>query len=330
MSKERPSHEYEIDWYKIGYTSAQDFNPINLSTCVPCNFPIRNKRSNSQRNDVVLTSAFSKTYNVVPFTRSLRTTGSKASILIFVDVISEYKINHGETGKFLRSCGVTCVLIGLISQSRHKLLTLRNSVIYDFLKLRQNFLYRGLILDLYDTIFQGDPFHKDLNESEIGITIETEPCDSTQQWGARLLFGPIAYLLIKKPCVNAGTIIGSIPMLVRYLEFYTAYLNSINPIVLKKIKKFPDQVIMNLLVGFELTEIPLHLYKVTDEYVGLWDVFNSSATFKIGHFKMPDQVEYPLVVHLFDRSLVFYHSILNSCPQLFPVSDNYTRIIYAE
>lgn len=325
MNVNKSYYKYEKPWFIEGYNDISEFNQVISPACTLCKFSVRNKKSNSTPRDAVLLGTFNLIYNVIPIARTLRTTGCKASLVYFVEVVSAYKLKTTKVGEFLKSCGATFINLGLIDISREALLPLRNCVLYDFLKTRKNVFHRVLIVDLFDTIFQGDPFHSDLNESEIGVCAESLTCGGSQQWGAELVFGHHAKKLIRQGCVNAGTIIGTASLVCDFLGYYVAYLSSISPYIMNQITDYPDQVLMNLLTRFDLTGIPIHFYKNEDDYSTLCHVWDYQIDFMLGDFKINNTVNYPLVIHIFDRVPVFVLSVLLSCPPEFAQHDGYIR-----
>ena len=50
-----------------------------------CNFVVSTKGCNSTPRDIVISSAVSKTTNIVLFQRTLRTTGTNATLILFLD-----------------------------------------------------------------------------------------------------------------------------------------------------------------------------------------------------------------------------------------------------
>jgi hypothetical protein len=75
---------------------------------------------------------------------------------------------------FLSGCGVTVINIGtLFSNQRNYLFMLRNSACYDFLRIREGLFDRVILFDLFDTVFQGDPFTVEIIRDIIAFSTET-------------------------------------------------------------------------------------------------------------------------------------------------------------
>lgn len=324
----KPSNKYENQWYQYGYREISDYKSDVSTHCTLCNFSSRNHRSNSSPTDVVMVTMLNMTYNILPFTRSLRTTGSKASIVFFIDNTAEGKLKSSKLMNFMTECGCTFINIGTVEKSRNTLLLLRNGVCFDFLQTRPTLFKRVLIVDLFDTVFQGDPFHDQFDESTVGMSLETQKCDPGQRRGAKNLIGKQADDMKKRKCINVGTIIGPTHLVIKFLGFYIDYVNNIDPETLAKIVWIPDQVIINSLIVANITQkagIPIRLYENTEDYIVMMNLFRAKLDFALGRLQVNKSFGYPLVIHLFDRIQKFCDSVQTLCPKLFDQPDPYIR-----
>lgn len=318
------------NWYRTGYNKTNDFVHLqDYNQCPSCNFESRSVHSNSSPQDAILVTMLNCTYNLVPFTRSLRTTGSKALFVIFIDDLAKEKLDP-TLSTFAANCGITFISIGKTNFTRNELLLVRNPLLYDFLKLRPNVFKRILIVDLFDSIFQGDPFYEEFDTDTVGFSIETHRCDVGQIRNAGYLIGKKnASIFYKRQCVNIGTIVGCYEHVLRFLHYYVNYLHNIPEEKFKKLYWIPDQVILNTMINTNLTDklgIKIHFYKNDEPYAVLMNLFKiKNVTFDVGYFKPYESSMYPFVVHLFDRSRRFCKSVLDRCPQIFPTSDSYIR-----
>lgn len=318
------------NWYRTGYNKTSDFVQLrDYKKCPSCNFESRSIHSNSSPQDAILVTMLNCTYNLVPFTRSLRTTGCKALLIMFIDDLAKKKIDSA-LSTFASNCGITFISVGKTNFTRNELLLVRNPLIYDFLKLRPTIFKRILIVDLFDSIFQGDPFYEEFDTNTVGFSLETHRCDVGQIRNAGFLIGKKnASVFFKRRCVNIGTIVGCYDHVLRFLYYYINYLHNIPEEKFKKLYWIPDQVILNTMINTNLTDelgIKIHLYQNNEPYAVLMNLFKTNnVTFDVGYFKPYEDSMYPFVVHLFDRSKRFCKSVIDRCPQIFPTYDSYIR-----
>lgn len=307
------------------------FNANN--NCSFCIFTVRNRHiPNSSPKDVIMSSMFSKSFNLIPSLRSLRTTGSKCGVIIFTDSKLYHQINEA-LFTFLKNCGCLMVNAGeLLTSTKKKLFMARNLVIYEFLKLNYLYLSRIIIIDLYDTIFQGDPFNDYFLNDTIGLSLETTKIQGDHIKGISILFGQkkANQLCLKRKIINCGTIIGTSHVVLKFLDLFIETANKLSDTDYKELVDtgFPDQSIVNALVCGQILDehgIKYHLYTVHEDYVSLHKIYrNKTLNLTLGNF-IYDSSYYPLLVHLFDRSKMFCQSVLNACPQTFDIPFEYIR-----
>lgn len=251
--------------------------------CNLCSFTVRNRHiPNSTPNDIIFSSMFLKSFNLIPSLRSLRTTGSKCGVIIFTDSILYQKINH-VLFTFLNDCGCLIINVGELSTSRkNKLFMARNLAIYEFLLLNYQYINRIIIIDLYDTIFQGDPFNNYFLNDTIGLSLETTKIQGSHIQGISILFGQekAHQLCYKRKIINCGTIIGSSQIVLNFLSLFMEFANNLSETDFNELvnTQFPDQAIVNALIcGKVLDErnMKYHLYTVHDEYVSLHKIYRN-------------------------------------------------------
>ena len=133
------------------------FDPSKMN-CNLCNFASNERRRDSTPNDVVMAHSVGKFSNLLPFVRSLRSTGSQCSIVILVS-LSDYK-PYKDQMKAAEECGVQFVYIdvpkNLQKNSRFHVFI---PFYYDFILRNKDKIHRVLKCDLFDTLFQIDPFN---------------------------------------------------------------------------------------------------------------------------------------------------------------------------
>ncbi|OHT12366.1 hypothetical protein TRFO_17848 [Tritrichomonas foetus] len=147
-----------IDFANIENHSFHSYS--NFSKCQMCNFSPHNHGfiDHDDSNDLIVSFLIGKMAGVIPFIQSLRTTGSKAQIAIFVDTLTLHTI-HQRFGSFMDYCGVNLIEIGdyqKVKYYRH-IYYIKYLTAASFLSTHNQF-NRILITDVSDVIFQGNPF----------------------------------------------------------------------------------------------------------------------------------------------------------------------------
>lgn len=338
--------------YPITLTFSSDILPDNLglsfwkvpiytslstsvnSKCKLCHFTVRNRNnSNSTPRDVIFSAMFIKSYNLIPSIRSIRSTMSSCSIIIFTDSYLYDSINP-DLAEFFNNCGCFLINIGTLPFSdRNNLFMMRNYVTYQFLQVNSHLFDRIIIIDLYDTIFQGDPFISTFPTDTIGVSTETLKIQGRHLEGAKILLGDKLAMsnCDHRQIVNCGTILGGTKVMLQFLQQFITMANRLNKNDYAALvrTRFPDQAIVNSLIcGNILTEIHIkyRLYNASDEYITIYKLFrNRYLDFSLGNFIYQSE-EYPLLIHLFDRSRQFCKSVLDSCPPIFEIPKTYNYI----
>lgn len=134
--------------------------PIKANNeCIPCKF-IPNKgvaTANSSDKDVILTFGANKLKNLFPFVKTLRTSGSRCRLIIFVNKLS-LTIYPKLFYKSANDCGVEFFNFGSYSFTKQQAFFLRFYFYHKFLIQNREIINRVIFCDLYDTLFQSDPF----------------------------------------------------------------------------------------------------------------------------------------------------------------------------
>lgn len=148
-----PLLNYETNW--LDNISVNDFRSQTFEKCMPCNFSVRNQGSNSSPNDLIISTKFHKITEILPFVRTLRSTGCKATLVIITDDGVLKKLTHNHL-KQIENCGI-------IFYNLHKFKigyvgTTRFIPITDYIMKNKQYIDRIIMIDAYDVVFQGDPF----------------------------------------------------------------------------------------------------------------------------------------------------------------------------
>jgi hypothetical protein len=271
---------------------------------------------------------FKQSANVIPCIRSLRTTGSRCSVVIFTD---SGVYNSVPFIEFLTGCGVSVINIGaLFSHERNYLFMLRNSACYDFLRLREALFDRVILIDLFDTVFQGDPFTEEITRDTIAFSVETAVVRGNHLKGAAILIGSDAANrhLGWKHVINCGTVIGTTQTVLAFLglEFHLTRRLPRNKYVELIETNYPDQALVNVLVRMDMLAsrgMNVRLYDVDELYVTTYKLYTRPYNFRLGFYR--PNATYPVLVHNFDRVASFCRSIIRACPQQFATPDHYVR-----
>jgi hypothetical protein len=158
------------------------------SSCPKCNFTPLNPVT-STRRDVVLGVALSAFVRVEYFLRTLRTTGTRARVILFLD---SPRAAPPELLRFFTACDVEPVFINTNSSTLRRAPKLsRYYFYYQWLSAHLSEVDRVIHSDTFDVVFQSDPFIPALNASKMYFTSEMIPIRHsgwTASW-IRLCYG---------------------------------------------------------------------------------------------------------------------------------------------
>ena len=152
-----------------------EYKEVDYSNCELCTFTVRNEFQDSRPNDLIIAPAIWNIANENFFSRSLRTAQSKCHLAIVCDEIAIDRLPK-ERYEAAVKCGVQFCVVpskkwggGYFDQCA---VTFYFVIAY-ILRNRGRF-HRIIFQDLFDTVFQGDPFTTDLvvSSNEIHATHE--------------------------------------------------------------------------------------------------------------------------------------------------------------
>lgn len=149
--------------------------------CRLCDFKTVPNSANSSSDDLILGTLYGNSQrNVLTFVRSVRTAGCKASIVIFITENISNSLSE-EYHKNLENCGVTLLDIPYYERVRGIHPNLIRHLHYSiFISKFQNYFNRVLIVDLFDTFVQKDPFSDKFDVKYVSFTYETTPFASNK------------------------------------------------------------------------------------------------------------------------------------------------------
>jgi hypothetical protein len=186
------------------------------------------------------------------------------------------------------------------------------------------------LIDLFDTIFQGDPFTEEITENVIAFSVETAKIRGNHLTGAAILAGrkeadaKVAW----QDVVNCGTVIGSTRTVLSFLALEFRLIRQLAPEQYTALiaTNYPDQALVNVLVRLDILNhsgMSVRLYTVEELYVTTYKVYKRPYNFSLGNYA-PNGV-FPVLVHNYDRVGTFCRSITAACPAEFPTPDQYVR-----
>ena len=204
--------------------------------CVLCSFNVTKgkHKTNSSKKDVILTVAYRKITNLMPFVRSLRTTGCSAQVVILCssDIIKAKRKDYLD---YIEKCGVQFVDVGNVDiRLKSNFMYYRNFLFEQFVSVNINQIDRILLVDLYDTIFQRDPFTDAFSKDNIYFSNEGFKLESDERLSSIIQYNIIFFsylnpkvarnkLLMKeifdRNMLSDGTIAGGAQQVYTFLHY---------------------------------------------------------------------------------------------------------------
>ena len=163
-------HKWDLEFFVRTDITLKYYSPNPL--CKLCDFIPQNKRPDSTPRDLLLAFASGSLSNIVLFVRTLRSTHSQASITILLEEKLHVLLNQSERA-FLRQCGCQIIYFNLKNQPKTYLKNFLFQLSESFIRVNQHKIDRVMICDLFDVVFQGDPFHKRLPRKAVHMIDET-------------------------------------------------------------------------------------------------------------------------------------------------------------
>ena len=150
----------------------QYYDPENAKNCLLCNYS-NVGFSDSSKRDVVISFAAKNVMNIALLQRTLRTTGSNASLVILLDNQAMNTIDP-ITYQFFKNCSTQVVITPDVpyASSGFECKNFLFSLVYLFIKFNRYMINKVIFVDLFDTLFQGDPFNQFLRKHEVHVLRE--------------------------------------------------------------------------------------------------------------------------------------------------------------
>jgi hypothetical protein len=275
------------------------------SDCSLCGTRYRNFSANSSSRDLVLTMATTGAANSGTFVRTLRSTGCKATIVVFIDSKFRWSLTEEQESLF-QACRVDFVKLGqLLIPFDESMFIGRHYLFYDFLKEFRSFFDRVIIVDMTDTIFQMDPFTTDFGYYTMGVTSEIVSLNQDPTRNSKWIkvadpeYALNASFYDRLPALNAGFVFGSME---GFLIYYNVFLKQ--DFASKWDHRTFDQGYLNYLYykgHFEKAGLHLRVTYPGDYLVSVRGGRFDRGLTSEGLFRMEGEAKAPAVIHQYNK-----------------------------
>ncbi|EAY04576.1 hypothetical protein TVAG_233120 [Trichomonas vaginalis G3] len=181
-----PSYIHEIgtkEWTDIDLENK--LSKIDWSECPNCDLIHRPTKVNSTSRDFIIVAMINCSNNLQGFLRSLRSTGSRAMVVLFCDELAMKQLSDFHKD-LIQKCGAILINIGKMpTKFLKKPFENRHPLFYTFLYKYRKLIDRVIMVDLLDVYFQEDPFTPDFNSSTFAATTEMvkfSTCPINTEW----------------------------------------------------------------------------------------------------------------------------------------------------
>ena len=309
-----------FDQEEVNYT----FTPFTPNEkCKFCNYTVRNKEyANSTPRDVLMSGSFGTVQNIVVFLKTLRTTGSKCSVVVIMDN-DAVSVLTDEMKEYIRNCGCQIINIGKLPIGNYPYASMSYFYypMYFFLKKNKDKFDRVMKLDLFDAVFQGDPFNVQVNTTHLNIVDEGATFNAwTGVWVINQFskrYPPLTEEEKKHIYVCGGYVAGGIDMIMHFIEELmkeTIYEAGVD-----------DQTTYNyLLLRGSLVNYPRSEIRKTDfvYHTAYERMTNEPRDF--GNIRtVRDKQAFASIIHQYYYRRQFGLSVLKACPRDSPQLINY-------
>jgi len=291
----------------------------NKKMCLMCNYSYKNYNQSSTPRDIVISIMVMLATNIVPAVRSLRTTGCLASIVIITDD-SAYESISIPTLRLLSQCGCYLINIGKFPDvSRREFWAWRYLMIDKFISTHLQYIDRILIIDLFDTIFQGDPFCSFVSKRKLYLSSEFQAikdCYVNNKWMEDIA-GESHKLMNHNDIINGGTLLGGAIQVHQMIRLFISQFNTNDLSALKA----DDQGYINFITYSGMLEnysIQYEIDKLGELIVSINKivaVYRIPNNFHIGEYRLKRDRRFPPVIHQFKFNAEQLLSVVRACPR---------------
>lgn len=286
-------------------------NAKKLDKCSYCAVNRPDPNSTSTVNDAAF--AFltgNQSANLLTWVRTLRSTGCKCSIILLMTE-EFYESHHSSVIKDLENCGATIVNVSYFNHFRIRDGRVFSRLIFHlFLEYQSHNFDRIMINDIFDTIFQKDPFNKQMPSDKLSFSIERSVF-SHNYYNQGYLYNAIGINAFSAEwsnrfVVNSGFVIGPGDMMNKFHKIIVEYDTFLTDIVMDQ--SFYNDIIYHkkfreIFVDFNATLYASAAYSVyelhprSDGFLYDWDTKTA-----------------PAVIHQADRVCPAHSYVNEFCP----------------
>jgi hypothetical protein len=195
-------------------------------------------------------------------------------------------------------------------------------VINDYLRIQQFYINRVLTTDIFDVVFQGDPFTTDIKPNILYLTSENHQIKRNywmRNWMNALKPDPhfinASQISNKNVVINSGPLIGTINVILQYLDCYYKYYTK----DAYKIRSINDQNVLNYLAHLGILSSNNIQYVIDDpngfsSVIGMKYFHDKDHWNELGYvFLNSISKIYSLHVHQYDRQHGLKRNIIEIC-----------------
>ena len=299
----------------------------NAKGCTLCNFVPPRRNGNSTPRDLILTFALGKLQNALAFVSSCRTTGCQARIVFLVDDVAHTKYSQ-EFYQELYNCGCEIINVGHFDiKDRQDIFFIRYLYYEKYLSNRTD-IDRILATDLYDVLFQSDPFTNEVTGKKVFFFSEREKMadnwynqyyittcyDNLETIEPSKNKDKLKSLLFEGDIINAGISLGGYGPMLKFIKFMTKIGNRTT------LQSYADdQGCLNLFLRGHFFD-DIFEYEIDPFNGTLIECFGSRfikksfelAKHPLGSLPHPDNP--PAVIHQIDRNQYIPYLASSVCP----------------
>jgi len=323
---------FPFSWDLTGFSK---FNPLRFDKCKMCNFTYKKGayEPNSNDHDVIITTAITSVTNVLLFIRTLRTTGCKAQVFLLVDNRCYANINE-ETMEFAKECGLRIINFGIVNNlNYYNRFGLRFIAAYELLEVIRPWANRIIFCDVFDIVFQGDPFTEAQDLHPFLFTDEhiNINCDGSNVGWVKGVRDTWEHSWGFNRMINGGFFTGKHMYMLKFMDIFFSMFDTQN---LSSIRSMDQGYFnyMNVTGLYKNMGLYHHHLHEKDIVRHLWNGpirSNEETPFgKVCNYVNPNLPI--LVVHQYYRSELLGESILKVCPRMNPKLTHYHRIFSDE
>jgi len=319
-----PTTQYSFNWYQ--YPDIRLLNDVTFTNCPLCDFSPSNENANSSPRDVVMTMAMKKLTNIGPFLKTLRTTGSKAKVVIFTDY-STLEDYNDDVKELINNCSVIFVDVGppVKKLDYNQVSMYRNILTIDYLAANEPAIDRVIMLDLYDSIIQTDPFTPEIRKDTLYLNKEgfyLKDNYFNMNWLRDVPWINITHVS-QHETLCTGLIWGGA---YQVSLLYKSYLSVFDAWELKCYTA--DQGFLNSVIYGGVIDKYTKNYKLVDAGAGyetIGTLFEHYRYTKLGDYHHPKTNVISKIIHQYDRDDALKRIIKKTCPRNNLNIKNYIR-----